>query len=264
MFHCKLCQHESNNIVGFTKHMKGHSNVPNCCFTCGVPDCSRAFTKFAAFKSHLYRDHKGYQKSSKGARFEQIETTLICQIGYCHFTCTTLNDLFRHLQDHIKKGREIKCPFKSCERTLSVKSTFASHISRTHKNSPPELLNEAVFANPQQHECQPCTSQDESEGPQPCEVFESVDEDFFLKLQAKLLLPSSVIQTIIEEVQGIHDLAQASVYSNLKDKLSEFGVSSDTIINVIEDLKNDLLKAGNYMLGTDQLPLITWSQCLCI
>lgn len=48
--------------------------------------------------------------------------------------------------------------------------------------------------------------------PVPCEVFESIDEDFFLKnltlfylkLQAKLLLPSSVIQTIIEEVQGIY------------------------------------------------------------
>ncbi len=261
MYHCKLCQHESNTIVGFTKHMKGHSNVPNCCFTCGVADCSRAFTKFAAFRSHLYRDHKGYQKSRKGARFDQIDTTLICQIGYCHFTCTTLNDLIRHLKGHIDEGREIKCPFKSCERTFSVKSTFASHISRTHKNSPPELLNEAVFANPPQHVCQPCTSQDESEGPEPCEVFESVDEDFFLKnltlfylkLQAKLLLPSSVIQTIIEEVQGIHDLAQASVYSNLKDKLSELGVSSDAISNVIEDLKkNDLLKAGNFMLRTDQ------------
>lgn len=241
--------------------MKVHSNFPYCSFTCGVPDCCRVFTKFAAFKSHLYRDHKGYQKSHRGGRFNQSDITLICQIEYCLYKCTSLKDLIRHLKDHIDEGREIKCPFKSCVRTFCVKSTFASHISRTHKNDQPEHLHDAVLANPSQLECQPCTSLDESEEPEPGEIFESVDEDlflknltlFYLKLQAKLLLPSSVIQTIIEEVQGIHDLAQAHVFLKLKDKLSEHGVCTDTIINVIEELKkNDMLKAGNSVLRTDQ------------
>ncbi|KAL0152015.1 hypothetical protein M9458_052681, partial [Cirrhinus mrigala] len=98
------------------------------------------------------------------------------------------------------------------------------------------------------------TSQDESEGPEPNEdVFLKNLSLFYLKLQAKLLLPSSVIQTIIEEVQGIHDLTQAHIFSNLKDRLSELGLSSDAIIDVIEDLKkNDILKAGNSILRTDQ------------
>lgn len=146
--------------------MKVHSNVPNCSFTCGIPDCSRAFTTFSAIKSHLYRDHRRYQRSHSRVRFDQTDTTLIYQLEYCHFTCTSLKDLIRHLKDHIDEGREIKCPFRSCERTFTVKSTFASHISRTHKNSQPEHLYEAVFANPPQPECEPCTSVDDSEGPE--------------------------------------------------------------------------------------------------
>lgn len=171
MYHCKLCQHESYTIIGFTQHMKVHSNVPNCSFTCGVPDCSRAFKKFSAFKSHLYRDHRGYQRYHRSVRFDQTDTALTCQIEVCHFTCTSLKDFIRHLKDHIDEGRAIKCPFKSCERTFSVKSTFASHVSRIHKNSKPEHLHETVFANPSQHDCQPSTSLDDSEGPEPGEVF---------------------------------------------------------------------------------------------
>ena len=88
---------------------------------------------------------------------------------------------------------------------------------------------------------------------------DSVDEDlflknlsmFYLKLQAKLLLPVSVIQTIFEEVQEVHDVAQSHLFSKLKEKL--FWVSDMTITNVIEDLTNDdILKKGNSILCTDQ------------
>lgn len=250
--------------------MKLHSNAPNCLFTCGVPDCTRAFRKFAAFKSHLYRDHKGYQRSRKSDRFERTDTTYrpICQIEFCQIKCTNLKEFINHLKVHIEEGREIKCPFRGCEKKFGVKSTFASHMSRTHKNSTAEHINEAIFTNASQPLSQPSTSQIENdeqpendEEPESDELFDSVDEElflknlslFYLKLQAKLLLPASVIQTIIEGVQEIHDIAQSHIFSKLKDKLSVLGVANDTITNVIEELKNeDILKAGNGVLRTDQ------------
>lgn len=61
----------------------------------------------------------------------------------------------------------------------------------------------------------------------------------YLKLQAKLLLPASVIQTVVEEVQE----TRVSLFSKLKEKLSVLEVPDMTITNVIEELtKDDILK----------------------
>lgn len=166
MYHCKQCAHESKTLIGFTHHMKLHSNAPNCPFTCGVPGCTRAFSKFAAFKSHLYRDHDGY-KSHRSDRDEQIGTTLICQTDFCQITFTNLKEFLNNLKAHIQEGRKITCPFRGCEKTFGVKSTFASHISRIHKNSSAEHRHEVVFQhtsqeaqfeNPSQSVSQPSTS----------------------------------------------------------------------------------------------------------
>lgn len=61
----------------------------------------------------------------------------------------------------------------------------------------------------------------------------------YLKPQAKLLLPASVIQTVVEEVQE----TRVSLFSKLKEKLSVLEVPDMTITNVIEELtKDDILK----------------------
>ena len=269
MYHCKQCAHESKTIIGFTNHMKLHSNAANCPFTCGVPNCTRAFSKFAAFKSHLYRDHKGY-KSDKSTTDEPTGTTLSCQIEFCQGIFTNVKELLNHLKGHITEGRKITCPFRACEKTFGVKSTFASHISRTHKKSLAGEIREVVFPHPAQETqfetpsqpvSPPSTSLSEYEGHTDTELDDVVDEDLFLKnlslfylrLQAKLVLPASVIQTIIEEVQDIHDAAQLHIFSKLKEKLSVLGVPDTDITNVIEELtKNDILKKGNNILRTDQ------------
>ncbi|KAG9281964.1 hypothetical protein AMEX_G546, partial [Astyanax mexicanus] len=259
MYHCKVCNYESNAVVGFTQHMKLHSNSPNCPFACGVSECSRVFRKFAAFKSHLYRDHKSYQRSLRSSAYENIHRTLICQIEFCQSTFTNLKEFVNHLKSHIQEGRKIKCPFRGCEKEFGVKSTFSSHISRTHRNSSSEHVHETFFDNPHQNMGQSsCTETEivEELGPEEAldtELFLKNLSLFYLKLQAKLLLPASVIQTIIEEFQDIYDLAQSDVFSKLKQKLSVLGVSNTTITNVIEELKKeDVFRQGNCILRTDQ------------
>ncbi|XP_036442670.1 uncharacterized protein LOC118819121 [Colossoma macropomum] len=76
---------------------------------------------------------------------------------------------------------------------------------------------------------------------------------FYLKLQAKLLLPASVIKTVIEGFEEIHDLGQSHVFAKLTEKLTLLGTDDTTIKNVIKELaKEDLLKTGNRLLRTDQ------------
>lgn len=68
-----------------------------------------------------------------------------------------------------------------------------------------------------------------------------------MKLQTKLLLPASVIQTFFEEFQDIYDLG------NLNEKLKLLGMSDDTIKTVIKELeKQNLHKCCNSLLRTDQ------------
>lgn len=69
---------------------------------------------------------------------------------------------------------------------------------------------------------------------------------FYLKLQSKLLLPSSTIQTIIEHYQEIHDINQSHLISKLVDKLTLLGLTKDDINTVIDTMKSeDLHRACN-------------------
>ncbi len=65
--------------------------------------------------------------------------------------------------------------------------------------------------------------------------------------QAKLLLPSSVIQTIIEDIQEIHDISQSHLLFKLKEKLVTLGVSEADTSNVTNVLKTeDLFKKNTF------------------
>lgn len=48
---------------------------------------------------------------------------------------------------------------------------------------------------------------------------------FYLKLQAKLLLPASIIQKIIEDFQSIHDISQSQLLFKLHEKLHVLVIS---------------------------------------
>lgn len=69
---------------------------------------------------------------------------------------------------------------------------------------------------------------------------------FYLKLLAKLLLPASTIQTIIEDMQSIHDLSQSQLFSKLNEKLLQMGISDDSIRALIDDLRaEDFFRTHN-------------------
>lgn len=77
---------------------------------------------------------------------------------------------------------------------------------------------------------------------------------FYLKLQAKCLLPSSVIQTIIEDFQEIHDISQSHLLFKLKEKLITLGISEADTNNVTEVMKTENLfrTCNTQPLKTDQ------------
>lgn len=67
---------------------------------------------------------------------------------------------------------------------------------------------------------------------------------FSLKLQAKMLLPASTIQTIIEEFQEVHNSGMKYVLSKVHEKLTMLNLQDNEISQILDDVsKEDLLKA---------------------
>ncbi len=132
---------------------------------------------------------------------------------------------------------------------------------RRHKDGANEHLVDSVVNPGMSHECEQEQSDMQIDPPsdadyEPSDVFvETADESlflknvalFYLKLQAKLLLPSSVIQIIIEDIQEIHDISQSHLLFKLKEKLVTLGVSEADTSNVINVLKTeDLFKKNTF------------------
>ena len=274
MFPCQFCGQECDTILSYTRHMRIHRNIPNATFRCGLPICQRTYNKFAAFKTHQFRHHTE-TNTVVDVRLCRADLSLKCHMDFCSVSCDDLKSLFCHLKTHIAEGTKVTCPFRLCNKTFSVKSTFTSHLSRNHKSSSEGNLVDSILQTPVEN---PGSCHEVNDGDQLCDgpsdtldntteeqseiCPESADEAlflksvalFYLKLQAKLLLPSSVIQTIVEEFQDIHSTSQSHLYYKLREKLVTLGISEADIKNVIEVLKTeDLFTACNSQtLKTDQ------------
>lgn len=274
MFTCKFCNTELSTTLAFVRHAKLHKNAPNQAFACGVVDCPRSFRNFSAFKCHIYRDHKAYQRA-RTSPFQE-SASIICNLESCDYKCQDLKGLTVHLKQHLEEGRTVACPFKDCSKTFSVKSTFTSHMSRIHRHSSVchlvsrtvpasecNTIDETVHAQASSQSFQIGSESEAgiSDEVNSCGVQERVDETlfrknltlFYLKLQAKMLLPASVVQTIFEEFEDIHDLGQCHMFEKLSEKLKSLGISDDNVSRVIKELeKESLFKDCTSLLRTDQ------------
>lgn len=257
MYVCKLCNHSSGSLKRFSEHFSVHRNVVNFDFPCGVPGCNRTFRNYSSFKTHVHRDHQPFSRK-KDAQFFCV-STWNCPL--CAVKCEEIHDILSHLRVHIKHGVEIRCPFANCKKRFSVRSSFASHISRVHNkldqiqldstsSETGTVLTESAQENNQEFPGRLHSSDEESVTDDEVDVsadsFKHSLSLFYLKLEAKLLLPNSTIQEIIDTVQDIHALSQQNLIPKLKKKLEGIGITDDEVTNVLTLFKSeDLFSASN-------------------
>lgn len=69
---------------------------------------------------------------------------------------------------------------------------------------------------------------------------------FYLRMQAKMLLPATTIQSLIEEFQQVHDSNMDHIFSKLRDELTKLNMSVIDIDGIIAGLnKSNLLRLYN-------------------
>lgn len=144
-------------------------------------------------------------------------------------------------------------PFTGCTKYFRVRSTFSSHLSRTHTFSYQETSSHTA---PDSQLNQQSTLPDEM-FPEAVLSMQDAEQDavpdqsqflnnlalFYLKMQAKMLLPATTIQTIIEEFQEMHNSGMKYVLSKVHEKLTKLNLQDSEISQILEDVsKEDLFK----------------------
>ncbi|KAF3837959.1 hypothetical protein F7725_009727 [Dissostichus mawsoni] len=218
MFHCKFstCEHVFENVIQFIQHIKLHSNAPNYRYQCGVPDCTLMYRKATVLKTHMYRDHK--EPSSCLRRSNPFKTPLKCVAQSCTFKCDTLTSV------DWKPNAHSEVATADLQFDPVLPHMFPGNTSRCVEDLDDSVLDKSVPTEPLS---QPEPSHNISDEQHEQEVPFAVDETLFLqnltllylKLQAKLLLPASTIQTIVEDFQNAHEISLSHSLNILSQKL---------------------------------------------
>ncbi len=190
----------------------------------------------------------------------QLKAHLNLRMLYCHARLRIANSralffssLCAHLKCHIKNGKKVACPYTGCAKYFQVRSTFSSHLSRTHKFSYQETSSHTASTSQQIQQCtlpeemftEALLSEQDAEQddvPDQSQFFNNLAL-FYLKMRAKMLLPATTIQSIIEEFQELHNTGMKFVLSKVHEKLTILNLQDSEISQILEDVsKEDLFK----------------------
>ena len=134
----------------------------------------------------------------------------------------------------------------SDKSVFTAKTSFTSHMSRKHRHWSENAI------------CAP-VKDTHSESPNTSAAIQeqaSVSDDdtvgdvpnfrdpylrnicmFYMKLQGQHLLPMSTIQTIVEEMQNIHELGQSYTLNRLNLVLKDMSLSDEDIVKISDTIK---------------------------
>jgi hypothetical protein len=95
----------------------------------------RTFTTAAAFKTHVYRDHRdavAIDANDPGMRDDRSAFfQILCPV--CGVVNNNLSELSSHYSVHFDQGVKVSCVISGCSCEFDVYSSYKSHMCRQHK-----------------------------------------------------------------------------------------------------------------------------------
>ncbi|XP_055959220.1 uncharacterized protein LOC126831692 [Patella vulgata] len=208
----------------------------------------------------MSRYHTKHQKSIRLSRLPALSSPnssqYKCSVAGCQEASDSPPSLIAHLKTHLVKGDQICCPISPCKSLFKIKSSFSSHLTRKHHNWTKDSFNRqsvddnitsdseySAVDNYQLDDVDQEGSVDNIDIDEYDTIADENDEDisvedyesnfmtsfalFYLKLQAKQLIPQSTIQFIVEEIGNLYSLGWKYMRKMLKRKLVDQGLSND-------------------------------------
>lgn len=252
---CRFCNRTFASFKGYVLHCRIHRNEPRCVFKCEYAACTQTFCTYSAFRGHFYRHHNF--PALAVCHKSPIVSNFACAIALCARQFQTVKELLSHLKEHFVEGRPVACPVTGCKSTFTLKSSFTAHMSRKHKECSasdiseiykevsPQSSSDTVFNDTSQN----VATDDGTDG-----LTQNFNETFlrnmcmfYLKLQGQLLLPSSTIQIIVEEMQNLHEMGQEYTISKLHTLLrGELSLTDDAIDKVAACVRDSDLFSNSH------------------
>ena len=241
---CKICGKEYRQIIHHYKldHFPTkYSSVP-----CYKESCELQFNSIVALKSHVYRNH-----SKKTIQHEfQFECVLCSKV-------IDSDKYFQHLDNHLKEGKCVECPFKGCTFSTNNVNCFRPHRSRKHPNNCERLCanyykQNILILNKQKQETE-STCDGDSVVEEPDESFENTasllsnlencDNEpetcdnlreklktkiaaYLLQLETVSRVPTSTVQSILSNLSDIKVLSKPLLYTVIKSITDKYNLES--------------------------------------
>jgi hypothetical protein len=260
---CNRCMYRTNKLRLYVSHYKLHSNVPNLTIPCGFRKCSRCFRTYGALKTHVTRYHDKLKNQTCSQNCS--DHSFCCSVLFCKQICSSLDEFLRHIKDHIKSKTTITCPFNKCGKQFAgiTVSTFNSHVSRSHRNWTGTCIDVKYYLNKDDSSLDkvndPLSGSDEPQLDNygTSADFVSLDHSddevsaspltnnemenlllekvalFTMKMQVKHHVPSSVVQTIITELNDLVAVNTDAVCDKISKMVSDGRLSQDLANDVI-------------------------------
>lgn len=234
--YCTMCGKRFFKHSYLISHIRlKHQHSANFRLACAM-NCGKTFKVLSSYTSHISKVHFKLSKAKKDYKTASLHCC------YCNSTCLNLFKFVSHSEKHMKAGMSVECPIRNCVKSYQNKSSLYAHIYKQHRVDK-SIKNNLLVKQPQFSDTEilpddsaskiSCSDVMPDDAEVISETCESVNERialFFLKLQAKHLVPSSTITVIAE---GFKDLmsVQSSVWlQNIKNELN----SSSTSVNFAE------------------------------
>lgn len=117
---CHLCSHVSRSVKEYVTHCQLHSNQYKVSSKCPVRKCKHRLSSYTGLKAHLYRDHRDKPQTKVNLLAEDTNTQLQCKISMCQQICDGMQQLLKHLRQHIEQETQIECQYTRCSKTFTV------------------------------------------------------------------------------------------------------------------------------------------------
>lgn len=247
-WNCKLCGISLSSKTHLRKHCRlKHSHFCRVSpLPCLYADCICTFQSFGALKTHLSRYHTAESSFSKGGSL--VRLSLKCSL--CTFQQPFSESIFfSHLRGHLRNHETVTCPYKDCNYSTNVYSSFNAHKSRVHHTSDwSDFCDEVIIPDDSHPICTSEISSDVCEDlPAQNEAEDQFDRDaltnqlklnlasLFLKMQAILHVSNTATEEIAESLNQLCSLSQPLIKQAVSEVLQRNGhaVTDSTLDKVI-------------------------------
>lgn len=225
--------------------MVAHRYEANSRFKCGIIRCNKTFKTFYAFDTHISRHHNSLRSQTK--KYNSLYTNLRCNRVLCCKKFSKLRYLISHLNSHMKLGQIIQCCFRGCDRTFKLRSSFASHLTRCHSNHKhiSQSYLDTGCSDMQQFNLEkisveyiPSINVNETKMDIKSESTKNFAL-FCLMLEAKLLIPSSSVQKIVQEFDFFISNESLSFNATLVQKIQSLGLTEKQQREILSCINNN-------------------------